>query len=226
MRVLAIETVEKTGSVALLDDDAVLVERALDEQMRSAQSLAPGIRESLLQAGWRPGDIQLVTVASGPGSFTGLRIGVTTAKVLAYAIGCPVVDVGTMAAIASRAPADVAQLSVVVDAYRGELFVADFERVEGKLIECRPTRIEVAQQWINGLSPDTVVSGPGLANYRAQLGAKIRAVDASLWPPTAMVVGQLGWNAFLAGQRAEPFELVPRYYRRTAAEEKAGAESD
>ncbi|MEX0978795.1 MAG: tRNA (adenosine(37)-N6)-threonylcarbamoyltransferase complex dimerization subunit type 1 TsaB, partial [Pirellulales bacterium] len=128
MRILAIETVETTGSVALLEDDVLLAERQLDPQVRSAQSLAPGIADLLKESHLRAADVDLVAVASGPGSFTGLRIGVTTAKVFAYATNCQVIGVGTMIAIASRVPAEVSHFSVLLDARRGELFVADFFR--------------------------------------------------------------------------------------------------
>ena len=129
MRILAIETVETTGSVALLEDECLVAERPLDPQGRSAQTLAPGIEQLLAEARWRAGDVELVAVATGPGSFTGLRIGVTTAKVFAYAAGCQVIGVSTMSAIASRVPQHVTYFSVILDAHRNELFVAD-ERLE------------------------------------------------------------------------------------------------
>src|SRR5262245_33492571 len=89
MRILAIETVGSTGSVAALDERGVLAELALDSRRRSAQTLVPGMAALVESVGWRSRDVELVAVASGPGSFTGLRIGVTTAKTFAYAIGCP-----------------------------------------------------------------------------------------------------------------------------------------
>jgi tRNA threonylcarbamoyl adenosine modification protein YeaZ len=152
MRVLAIETVGTTGSVALLQGDAVVAESVLDPAQRSAQSLAPAIDELLRRHGWQPAQVELVAVATGPGSFTGLRIGVATAKVLAYAVGCPILDVDTMSAIAWRVPRDVERFSVVVDAQRGELFVADFERTaDGRLSGGDTTRIVDAAQWIAAL---------------------------------------------------------------------------
>jgi len=221
MRILAIETVETTGSVALLEDERLVAERGLDPHSRSGQSLAPGIEQLLEQSGWRAADVQLVAVATGPGSFTGLRIGVTTAKVFAYATACQVIGVSTMAAIASRVPGDVPRFSVILDAHRDELFVADFTRAGGQLVGQQTTRIELAERWIAELPPGAVVSGPGLAKYSARLGAQTVKVDSRLWAPTATAVGRLGWRAFAAGGRASPFELVPRYFRRTAAEETA-----
>lgn len=222
MRILAIETVETTGSVALLEDECLVAERPLDPKGRSAQTLAPGIEQLLADARWRAGDVGLVAVATGPGSFTGLRIGVTTAKVFAYAAACQVIGVSTMSAIASRVPRHVTHVSIILDAHRSELFVADFSRPEGgQLVGHETTRVVDADRWIAELRPATVVSGPGLAKWKAQLAAAVVVVDPALWVPTASAVGQVGWRAFAAGQRVSPFELVPQYFRRTSAEEKA-----
>lgn len=245
MRILAIETVGAAGSVALLDDDRVVEELELDTVRRSAQTLAPGIAGLLERVGWRPADIELVAVARGPGSFTGLRIGITTAKTFAYAVGCQVVGVNTLLAIASRAPRELETVSAVIDAQRGELFVADFTRQpDGQFIGIETTRIVAAETWLASLpsrsavtgpglsqhhdtnpqsptpSPFPAVSGPGLSMHLAVLPPGTIVVDRALWSPTAAMVGQLGRKQILAGQGVSPFELVPEYFRRTAAEEK------
>ncbi|HBO44409.1 MAG TPA: tRNA (adenosine(37)-N6)-threonylcarbamoyltransferase complex dimerization subunit type 1 TsaB, partial [Planctomycetaceae bacterium] len=87
MRVLAIETTERVGTVALSEGDRLVVQRSLDAGQRSAQSLAPAVVQTLADAGWKPEDVELVAVTVGPGSFTGLRVGVTTAKTFAYGVG-------------------------------------------------------------------------------------------------------------------------------------------
>jgi len=221
MRVLAIETVGSTGTVALLERDLVVAELALDPALRSAQSLAPGIHELMQRRGWTPGDIELVAVASGPGSFTGLRIGVTTAKVFAYAVGCSVIGVNTMAAIASRVPEDIAQFSVILDAQRSELFIAEFVRgVDGQLLGRETTRVVSAEHWIAELPSSTIVTGPGLAKWSPRLKGRAILVDAARWAPAASAVGRVGWQEYAAGARISPIDLVPQYFRRTAAEEQ------
>jgi tRNA threonylcarbamoyladenosine biosynthesis protein TsaB len=245
MRILSLETVAAAGSVALLDDDIIVEELELDTALRSAQTLAPGIAELLKRAGWRPADVELVAVASGPGSFTGLRIGVTTAKAFAYAVNCPVVGVNSLLAIAARAPRELPMISAAIDAQRGELFVADFTRqADGQLIGVETTRIVAAETWLAGLSsrsvvtgpglsqkhdtnpqppipsPFPAVTGPGLSKHLAAMSPDTTVVDRSLWSPTAVIVGQLGRVFAMAGQGISPFGLVPQYFRRTAAEEK------
>src|SRR5205085_12703284 len=100
MLVLALETSELAGSVALLNGDQVVQHVALDPTRRSAKWLAPAIDQILENAGRTPRDLQLIAVTTGPGSFTVLCVGVTTAKTFAYAVGCPVTGVNTLIAIA------------------------------------------------------------------------------------------------------------------------------
>jgi tRNA threonylcarbamoyladenosine biosynthesis protein TsaB len=221
MRILAIETIETTGSIAVLDDDRVVAERRLDDQHRSAQSLVPGIAAMLERAGWSPADVELVAVATGPGSFTGLRIGVTTAKTFAYAVRCQVIGVHTLLAVAAQAPADAPRFSTVLDAQRNELFVADFSRASsGELTGHESTRIVRCQEWLAGLTPGNVLTGPGLSKIGDRLPAGVRVLDANLWSPTAATIGRIGWRQFQAGHRDNAFDLVPEYFRRTAAEEQ------
>ncbi|NLF09025.1 MAG: tRNA (adenosine(37)-N6)-threonylcarbamoyltransferase complex dimerization subunit type 1 TsaB [Pirellulaceae bacterium] len=106
MRILALETSDKTGGAAAIDGCNVLAELTLDQNLRSAQSLAPAIKNLIEQVKWQPADVQLVAVTVGPGSFTGLRVGVTTAKIFAYAVSAEVLGVDTLESVAMNcAPA-------------------------------------------------------------------------------------------------------------------------
>src|SRR5262245_56227812 len=128
MRILALETSSFSGSCAVADDDRVLSETFLPDAMRTAQGLAPMIERQLLAVGWTPKDIQLVAVTQGPGSFTGLRVGVTTAKTMAYALNAQVLGIDTLAVIAQQAPPEHTTIEAVLDAQRRQLFVARFCR--------------------------------------------------------------------------------------------------
>lgn len=221
MRILAIETVDKSGSVAALDGDRVLVERVLGNHQRSLQSLVPAVREILGEVHWQPRDTELVAVATGPGSFTGLRIGVATAKTFAYAVGCQVKGVGTMPVLAAQVSPKYRRFSVVIDAQRDELFAADFERdAAGTVIRQSEPRIVKAADWLLGLQPGSVVSGPGLAKWRNQVPAQVTIVEEASWQPRAATVGRLAFEAIQQGQREELLAIVPHYYRETAAEEQ------
>lgn len=221
MRILAIETIDKTGSLAALEGARLLAEKRLEPTQRSAQSLVPGIQQLLVEVGWRPADVELVAVATGPGSFTGLRIGVTTAKTFAYATGCQVSGVHTMLAIGWQVPPDVDRITAVVDAHRSELFVADLVRAGGTMLTGeQTTRVVSADSWLASLQAGSLVTGPGLDKWSAQLPAGVTAIAHELWQPTAAAVGQVGYLAYKSGQRNELLALAPQYFRRTAAEEQ------
>ena len=102
-----------------------------------ASSLAPGIAAALEKAGLRPGDVHCVAVTRGPGSFTGLRVGVATAKVFAYAVGADVLGLDTLEVIAAAAPPQVSSLWVAIDAQRGDVVAAPFRLRPRRLVRAR-----------------------------------------------------------------------------------------
>lgn len=218
---LAIETSSTSGSVALLTGDRVLEQSVLNSQQRSAQSLAPVVEKLLGSAKIKPFDIELISVTAGPGSFTGLRVGVTTAKTFAYAVGAEVLGVNTLEVIASQAPASVRAVWAAIDAQRDELFVAKFVRDEtGEFAADVPTRIVGAEAWLESLQRGDAVSGPGLDKLASRLPAHVELVEQTRWNPLAATVGQVAWRNYARGERQELLALVPIYFRRTAAEEQ------
>ncbi len=221
MRLLSLETSGTTGSVAALDDKDVIAEQALPGGQRSAQSLVPTIRALLDRAGWKISAVELIAVTSGPGSFTSLLIGVSTAKALAYAVGAEILGVNTLEAIARQVPGEWPQVKVVVDAQREQLFAATLRRgAAGRISEPWSTAVVDNQSWLDALEPGDVVSGPGLKRLDERLPPGVIVVDPALWMPTATVVGRIAHEQFSAGRRDDVFQLVPQYFRRTAAEEQ------
>jgi tRNA threonylcarbamoyladenosine biosynthesis protein TsaB len=226
MRIVAIETSGQCGSVATLTGETeatrLVGQTVLPADQRSAQSLAPALRDLLAQAEWKPDSIGLVVVAVGPGSFTGLRIGVTTAKTLAYATGAEIIGVNTLAVLADQAPPSPSALWTVIDAQRGELFVAKFELAENRRsFMVRDTTILGQDAWLAELRPGDRLTGPALRRVSPRLPEGVATVPEELWQPTAASVGRVGWLAYAAGQRDDVWKLVPNYYRLSAAEEKA-----
>ena len=132
-RILALETTDTAGGVALCEGDKIVASRALDPERRSAQTLAPAIRDVLCGVGWKPSDVAIVAVAVGPGSFTGLRVGLTTAKVFAWSVGARLVAVDSLDAIAEEqrefcveVEGDGALFSVGMDAQRGDVVFRNY----------------------------------------------------------------------------------------------------
>jgi tRNA threonylcarbamoyladenosine biosynthesis protein TsaB len=226
MRIIAIETSGRDGSLAALEGDAaggtrVVREAEVTGPERTAQFLAPRLHELLEQVAWPAASIQLVSVAVGPGSFTGLRIGVTTAKTLAYAVGAEVIGVNSLAVIARQAPATASPLWVVMDAQRQELFAAKF--VDGQM--SGDVLVVPQKDWLAELQSGDAVTGPGLKRLRASLTDKVTVVNESRWQPIAAAVGEIGWRDYQTGRRDDLWTLLPQYYRRSAAEEKRDLET-
>ncbi|HEX4000359.1 MAG TPA: tRNA (adenosine(37)-N6)-threonylcarbamoyltransferase complex dimerization subunit type 1 TsaB [Pirellulales bacterium] len=234
MKILAIETTDQAGSVALLDNRRVVGEHRLAPGQRSAQSLAPAIRDLLAATGWRPADIRLVAAAIGPGSFTGLRVGLTTAKTFAYAVQCDLVGVPTLEVVAVQAagerPGARGQILAVLDAGRQQVFSARFQPLAAAMQCIEPTAILDDADWLAGLWSTAslpsrseqieLLSGPGLRKFAGQLPAEIHLAPAEMWSPGAATVGRLALDRHQAGQRDDPWSIVPMYYRLSAAEEK------
>ena len=220
MRILALETSGQAGAIAAAEGPRLVAELELDPQQRSARSLAPGIGQLLTTIGWRITDVELVAVTVGPGSFTGLRVGVATAKTLAYAIGARCVGLNTLEVIATQCRGVFPRLSVTMDAQRGQVFAALFQLVETdwQMID-GPSVLEI-DQWLNRLDSADAVSGPALVKLAGQLPAGVTMIAADEWEPRAATVAALAWNRHLAEAYDDLWRLTPLYLRKSAAEEK------
>ncbi|HJQ78607.1 MAG TPA: tRNA (adenosine(37)-N6)-threonylcarbamoyltransferase complex dimerization subunit type 1 TsaB [Lacipirellulaceae bacterium] len=225
MRIIAIESSGPHGSVAALRGERAgvccLEQMLLPDRERTAQSLAPSLRAILHKVDWPADSLELVCVTVGPGSFTGLRIGVTTAKTLAYAVGAQIVGSDTLEVLAAQAPAAAGRLWTIMDAQRQELFAAAFEVVDAS----RPRRISETtimgqETWLAKLQAGDRVTGPALQQVAARLPAEVLALPVQVWQPMAAAVGQVAWRAYQAGQRDDVWKLLPNYFRPSAAEEK------
>lgn len=230
MRLLAIETTDLRGSIAVWDDMLLVAKELEPQDVRSAQSLAPTIHSVLKELGWKARELEAVAVAVGPGSFTGLRIGVVTAKGLAYATGAKLVGVDTLLSLAYPltrfAPGKVVEVGV--DAQRFDACMARFQlpESEGLLpIRLTPNRIIPIKEWFSGENIEDVESlicTPLLERYPAELADPVRCrlVPQDYWHPTAVAVGAVGRLRLLAGESDDWNSLLPVYSRKSAAEEK------
>ncbi len=199
----------------------------------SSALLAPMIREAIDQTDYELPDIDLVAATIGPGSFTGLRVGVVTAKTLAFALEKPVIGVDTLEVIAAQARGQMevgTQMVCAVNAQRGQLFCGVFRAAEAGAIERVSPQVEIIdrQELLDRLQNFGVgiVSGPGLRPIEAELQSLAQAKPWTLappdqWDPTATTVGILGARHFQSGQRDDLWSLSPNYFRPSAAEEKA-----
>lgn len=224
MRILALETTGTTGSVAIAAVDRLVAQIALDPEQRSARSLAPAIKRILAEADWKPADVELVALPLGPGSFTGLRIGVMTAKAFAYAVGAQALGLDSLEVVASQAPEQEREIAVAMNAQRKQVYAGLYSRdASGRLSPASPIEIVDVDQWARRLGATTLVTGPALDLYADQLPRAVRVAPRDTWHPTATAVARLAFEHFQSGQRDDLWALAPRYYRRSAAEEKASS---
>jgi len=219
---LGIETSSREGSIALRRDGQLAAERMLTLDRRHAQSLVPELQQMLADNGARALDVDVIAVSVGPGSFTGLRVGVVCAKTLGYASRRAVAAIGTLEAVAANSPSEVQRVQVVSDAQRRELFVGEYVREpqSGRWSLAHSIAIIPGDDWLASLAPDAVVTGPGLEPWAAEAAVRCRVLAPELWIPRAAVVAELGEQSHRAGDLVNAISLQPFYLRKSAAEEK------
>jgi tRNA threonylcarbamoyladenosine biosynthesis protein TsaB len=219
--VLGIETSGLPGSVALCRGGACLLESLLEEApRRHAQTLVSRIGLMLREADRKVREVEAVAVSIGPGSFTGLRVGIVCAKTLAYATGCRLAAVDTLQAIAANSDGDVDRVHVLADALRGDAYVGTYRLSGGRWSTEQAPFIVAAEPWLAERAPGETFSGPGLSVYAQFVPAGCRQLATECWTPRARVVAQLGLGQLERGDMADCAALVPLYLRRSAAEER------
>jgi tRNA threonylcarbamoyladenosine biosynthesis protein TsaB len=227
--ILAIETSHVPSSIAVRDaagqiHDAVEIK---DAGTRS-QHLVVMIRDLLASRDLTTSDIEQIVVSQGPGSFTGLRIGIVTAKTLAYAINCQLVAVPTFELLAHQFteapfPKDLAtpsKLRVIGDAFRGQLFVQSFQFSNGHFDPLEAVHMESPASFLSNLSPTDIVIGPGVAKVKANLSPAQMVDQTAVNIPKASALIGYSSKSPQSLKSTSPFELTPLYIRASAAEEK------
>ncbi len=225
MLILAVDTTTPSGSVALLEDDALLGEANIESAATHSARLLRSVDFLLAAHGRDVKDIGAFAVAAGPGSFTGIRIGVSAVKSLAYASGKPVAPVSTLLALASKLAADGPRLVCpLLDAKKEEIYAGLFEVHKAGLTELIPQGAYIPDAFFARLPARRVIAfaGSGLAVYRAKLLPYVR--DKARFPRRssflAAEVGRIGCGMIREGKGVGAAALEPFYLRRSQAEEK------
>ncbi len=220
MIVLGIETSGRAGSVAVSIDGTLAGERDLTASgRRHARTLVPEISDLLRSVNLGPRDVQALAVSIGPGSFTGLRVGVVSAKTFAYAVGCPLIAVDSFLAVAWN-DQQRNRLWVIDDALRGDLFAGLYVKEQGEWRLEIPATLRSLEEWRTTLTADDAVTGPGLLTLSGELPQWIAGTSDD-WIPHARQVVRIGARLAAEAKFSDPWTLAPVYMRRSAAEEKA-----
>lgn len=229
---LALDTATEVTSVGLarVEDGVVtLLVGAVEDAPRAALSrVLPMAQSALEAAGFSAGDVDGVIVGRGPGSFTGVRIGVAAAKGLAHGLGVPLWGIGTLDAIAQSYADESVLLAVVGDAMRGEVYPALFRCGDGRAERLAPDSVAkpalVAEAWA-ALDEPLLLVGNGLRKYEAvfaeALGQRATFAERERWAPTPAGLFAAWAVASTAGALGDgdPGSVLPVYTRLSDAEE-------
>lgn len=233
--VLAFDTASEQVALAIGERDGarieLLAEGDFSAPRQALSALLPAVERLLARSGRAISDVGEIVVGRGPGSFTGVRIGVATAKGLAHGLSVPVHGVSTLDAIAWRSVGADGMVGVLADAMRKEVYPALFRVELGRLTRLTPETVMspelVAEQWAALGSPLKVV-GNGLAKYQELFDRPSDGIsigDAELWPPTGSGLLRAYSAQIEAGQvdAGSAAALLPVYTRLSDAEENERA---
>lgn len=233
MIVFGIDTCCMSATAALLSDDRLIAQVVLNNNKTHSQKIMPLVEFMLKQADLKASDIDCFAAAVGPGSFTGVRIGVATAKALAYATDKPCVAVSTLKALSYNVPEFDGIICPILDARREQVYNALFKGRE-RLCDDRALSIDGLLDELIHTDDKIMFLGDGLPVFADKINERLkdRAVfaSASQRMNLASSVAQIGYEEFLSGNTIDNSDLVPEYLRLSQAErerlEKEGKKSE
>ncbi len=230
--VLAVETSGRKGSAAVGTGDQILASRTLSGRLRHGSELLTCCSDLLKTIGGRPSDIENVCISAGPGSFTGIRIAVTIAKIMNFACDAKIIPLGTMDVLAENVaeyppPAEcsspdrkkttIERIATILDAKRSQFYIALFDRRHDRwhksVDDCLMTSSQFIERFAAG-DKTLWLLGEGLVYYADQFaGERIALLDESCWYPHAENVYKLGREKAKQADFADPLTLTPHYLR-------------
>lgn len=224
MSILAIDTASSVSSVAVASEGKLQAEVTVEAGRTHSETLLSHIEGALSFAGVERSALTGVAVSIGPGSFTGLRIGLATAKAIAYGLGIPLVGVSTLAALALAVPVPDVHTLVLMDAQKGNAYAGLYEWRDGSLHEVRPVRVAPLAEAIAEAADrgkPVLLTGELAVKKRERLENlpdNVTLAPAHLLTARASHVAWLGIARLAAGECDDLMTLEPFYIRRSEAE--------
>jgi tRNA threonylcarbamoyladenosine biosynthesis protein TsaB len=224
MKLLAVESATLSGGAAILDGDRLLGEITLNIAITHSERLLAAVDRLLADCGLAPADLEGLAVSVGPGSFTGLRVGLATVKGLAMALDLPIAPVPTLDALAARLPFADAPVCPILDARKNEVYLSLYRWRGDRMCREREYLALPPELAAAGLTAPVILLGDGIEACRPWLdgqGDGIRIAPAVQRLPAAATVAELGHAVLAAGDGVGAEALVPLYLRPSEAELKA-----
>lgn len=227
MKILAIETSTMLGGVAIMDENNLIAEIRLNVKTTHSERLMIGIDSALRLSNLRIDDMDAFCLSIGPGSFTGLRIGLSTVKGFAFATGRPVVTVPTLDAFAWGFSCRAYPVCPMLDARKKEVYTALYEWHERGFEKVVPELSVRPGDFVKNLKGPVVFAGDGARLYKDVI-LSIKGDDAIFAPshldvPLPSSVAYLGIRKAMNGEFSNPVTITPFYIRKSEAEIKFGA---
>jgi tRNA threonylcarbamoyladenosine biosynthesis protein TsaB len=207
--ILAIDVTGPGGGAALAFEDRIEV-GLIPPAVARGRDLVPQVQELLDRAGLKLADLGAIACAVGPGSFTGIRIGIATAATLAYAADLPVTAIGSLHGIAEGAPSEANSVAIALNARREHVYAARFVRHEGVLSAQGEYRHLPAAEFAGELDADTFLLGDARSAYPTLFERFAGSEDAPVRPDA---IARLGGSALDRGETTKASELRPLYLR-------------
>jgi len=225
-KILAVDSSSLTGSVALCQGERLIAETLLNIQSTHSEKLLLQLDLLLANAGWRLADLELLVAVIGPGSFTGLRIGVATVKGLAQVLDRPVIGISSLRMLAMNLPLCSVPICVFQDARKKEVYTQLYRWSDAGPVPISAAQVMPPQTALQRLQDRVALVGDGVPLYRDMIGRIL--ADRAWLPampahqPRASQAAWLAWNDFQAGMRLSAAELLPLYVRPSEAELNLG----
>ncbi len=222
MKLLAVDTATPSLSVAVTDGEELRAEITLRRRQTHTRTLMRQLESVLELAGMAPAELDGLAAVAGPGSFTGLRIGLSAVKGLALGLGKPAVGVSALEGLARQLPGVSVSIHVLIDARKGQVYRGMFRWAEDRLVSLAEPAVLSPEAAAAEMRGAAMLVGDGARLHRERLarrvGARFRVAPPGVHTLRASTAARMAREKIAAGASCDPAELVPQYLRPSDAE--------
>ena len=220
-KVLLLETSGSSGIVALGFGTTIVAHRVLEIAKRHVSDMAPAIAEMLKECGWEAKNLDAIATGIGPGSYTGLRIGLMSARTLAMMTGARLLGISTFEILAQHClEAGYAKIEIIADAQQDKIYAQRFENNNSNLISASELKIVSAAEWMANRDISFAIAGPGVTKVQPLTQAKEGMVEEQSGNINKESFLALALKKLFSHHSDDPLSLQPLYLRRSSAEEQ------